>query len=160
VTTFADATALAAFCGIEPEPGGVNSFLALNDPLTMIAQKVLDARGAPGSDTTLSGRYRVVLASVTGNVLLQNTQVDHGPGTPPGGAKIELISKPTSLNRLQNDHEDFFGPGSGTIDITSACLSSGRKIFVMTGDAVNGVPDPAPCAQFPADFTFSLNILN
>ena len=159
-TTFADATALALFCGINEPPGGSNSFLALNDPLTMIAQNVLDARGTPGNDTTLAGRYRVVLASVTGNVLLQNTQVNHGPGTPPGGAKIELISKPTSLNRLQNDHEDFFGPGSGTIDITSACLSSGRKIFVMTGDAVNGVPDPAPCAQFPADFTFSLNLLN
>ena len=160
LTTFADATALAAFCGIEPAPGGANSFLALNDPLTMIAQNLLDVRGTPGNDTTLSGRYRVVLASVTDNILLQNTQVNHGPGTPPGGAKIELISKPTSVNRLQNDHEDFFGPGSGTIDITSACLSSGRKIFVMTGDTVNGVPDPAPCAQFPADFTFSVNLIN
>ena len=162
VTTFADAAALAAFCGINEPPGGFNAFLALNDPLTMIAQTVLDVRGsgAPGLDTILTGRYRVVLGAITGDMLLQNTQVNHGPGIPPGGAKIELTSKPTGVNRLQNDHEDFFGPATGTIDITSACLSSGRRIFVMTGYTVNGVPDPAPCAQFPADFTFLLNLLN
>jgi hypothetical protein len=161
-TTFADAIALQGFCDINEPPGGFNSFLALNDPLTMIAQTVLDARGSgtPGLDTVLSGRYRVVLASVTSNLLLQNTQVNHAGGTPPGGAKIELSATPASVNRLQNDREDLFGPATGTIDITSACLSSGRRIFVSTGDTVIGAPEPPPCAQFPADFTFSLNLLN
>lgn len=154
-TTFADKAALQAFCDI---PVGPNAFTAFNDPLIMIAGKTLDLRGhpAPGGsgDTLLAGRYRVTLVAVDGDVLLQNTQINHGTPPYPGGAVITLASRPTTANRIDNDAEDFYGPFTGGLyDIDSACLKSGQKArYGAPGASVTGTPDAAPCKQFPTDF--------
>jgi hypothetical protein len=139
-----------AYSGIPVEVP--SHFTAFNNPLLMIAQKDLDMSGA-----TLSGRYRVTLASVEGNVVTQNTQVDHGAGSPPGGAKIFVFAHPTSVTRLPNDREDFVGPSSGTIDITNACYESPNKIVLGTGATVIGAPAGPPCAQFPVGFVFKVS---
>jgi hypothetical protein len=160
-TTFASKDALHMFCDI---PAGPNAFTAFNDPLIMIAGQTLDLRGhvAPGGsgDTLLAGKYRVTLAAVGGDVLLQNTQINHGPVPYPGGAVITLASRPATANRLDNDAEDFYGPFTGGVyDVTSACLKSGQK--VRYGDlaaALVGAPDAAPCKQVPADFQPMANI--
>ncbi len=160
VKNFADAAALQAFCGAT-EAGGANLFAAFNDPLIFIAEKLLDLRGGPGgADTILTGRYRVTMASVTDDVLTQNTQVNAGAGTPPGGHRITVAAHPTSVNRLLNDREDFFGPATGTLNIDGACYLSPNKVLVLNGMTVAGTPDPAPCKQFPADFTFQANIIH
>lgn len=164
LTTFADFDALQAFCTITAGP---NLFIAFNDPLIMIAGKTLDVRGftAPGGagDNQLTGRYRVTLAAIDGDVLMQNTQINNGEAPFPGGAVITLASRPSNgANLKDNDAEDFFGPFTGGLyNIDSACLKSGQK--VRYGDlaaSVVGTPDPAPCKQFPGDFTPMANIIH
>ncbi len=156
-TTFADLEALLAFCTIS---GGNNEFIAFNDPLIMIAGKTLDVRGfsaAGGAgDNLLSGRYRVTLAAVDGDMLLQNTQINNlfAPA-PPLGAVITLASRPANgANRIDNDAEDFFGPFTGGLyNIDSTCLRGPQKVrYGNLTASVVGTPDPAPCKQFPADF--------
>jgi len=166
-TTFADAQALAEFCTIAP-PGRANTFLALNDPLVMIAQAILDLRGSPTSTTELLGRYRVTLASVTDNILLQHSRVHHGPAPVPGGAKIQLSAGAPNVVRLLNDREDFLDAtpativGPGLINITDSCIiRSTPKTQVSLGDTLVGIPDPAPCSQpVAADFVFVEDIIN
>jgi hypothetical protein len=170
VKTFPDQAALLAFCGASAI-GGPNVFQAFNDPLIMIAQGNLDLRGVASpdgsGDTKLRGRYRVTLASVTGDVLAQFTEINHQPSglgvTPPSGARIEIAAHPTTVNRLPDDREDFIGPASGTLNIDNACLQSVQKIVILNGMTVTGTPDTTPptlaaptppCAQFPADFVF------
>lgn len=151
ITHFATVAALNAFCEVSGR-GGVNVFKALNNPLIMIAQELLDVSGAPGGggDTILQGRFRVTLVSVVGNIDTSDTQINNEP-SPPVGAKIWLFATPTSVNRLPVEHEDFVGPSAGTIDIDSACYASPNPIQVGqdAGGAINltGVPDPAPCKQ-------------
>jgi hypothetical protein len=154
--TFADVNALSAFCGATAF-GGVNTFAAFNDPLILIAQKNLDLSGGAAGATTLSGRYRVTLASVEGDVLTQFAQVNHGSPPVPGGARIFVFAHPTSVNRLANDREDFVGPSSGTINIASACYQSPNKIVLGTGATVTGTSAPPPCTQFPAGFVFQVS---
>jgi hypothetical protein len=164
VTTFADKAALQAFCDI---PAGPNEFTAFNDPLIIIAGTTLDLRGysAPGStgDTRLTGRYRVTLAAVAGDVLLQNTLINHGNPPVPGGAVITLASRPSNgANRIDNDAEDFFGPFTGGLyNIDSACMKSPQKVrYGNLAASVVGTPDPAPCKQFPGDFLPMANIVH
>lgn len=168
-TTFVTLDQLRAFCEIAAGP---NQFLAFNDPLLMFATGVLDLRGLPGpgavGDTILIGRYEVKLASLTGDILLQNTNVSHGPPFPgPGGAHIKLASRPALYDLLYNDHEDFFGPFGtlstpAVINIDSACLRSKNPIeYGDTGTTnVLGTPDAPPCAQYPADFVARDKFLN
>jgi hypothetical protein len=159
--TFADKDALRMFCDL---PTGPNAFIAFNDPLIMIAATTLDLRGhaAPGGagDTQLTGRYRVTLAAIAGDVLLQHTQINHGSVPYPGGAVITLASRPTAANRVDNDTEDFYGPFTGGVyNVDSACLKSGQK--ARYGDlaaSVVGTPDAAPCKQVPLGFLPMANI--
>jgi hypothetical protein len=156
---FANQLALAAACkDLQTPPGAGNVFQAFNDPLIMIAGagvgKNLDVQGA-----SIVGRYRVTLAAEDGNLLLQNAIIDHGEQlglTPPGGARIWLFANPASVVRLPVDHEDFFGPSPGTINIDGTCLVSPNNVNYGTPGSVIGTPAPA-CAQFPADFTAVLN---
>jgi hypothetical protein len=166
VTSFADAAALAAFCTIAP-PGGVNHFLAKNDPLLILAQGLLDLRGVDITNRTeLQGRYRVTLGSVTNNVLLDNTDIGHVTLPAPGGAKIQLSAGAPTVVRLPNDHEDFLGVtppvivGPGQITVQNACIKhSTLRIFVTNGDTLVGVPD-ATCTVIPGDFQFVEDIIN
>jgi hypothetical protein len=159
--TLADKDALQMFCDL---PTGPNSFKAFNDPLIMVAGKTLDLRGhsAPGGagDTVVIGRYRVTLAAIDGDVLLQHTQVSHGTAPYPGGAIITLASRPTTANRIDNDAEDFYGPFTGGVyNVDSACLKSANKArYGNLAASVLGTPDAAPCKQVPADFQPMANI--
>lgn len=157
---FADSTALASFC-LPSVLGGLNRFLAFNDPLIMIAGagagNDVDLRGLPGSETSLVGRYRVTLVAEDGDLLTQNTKIDHGEQlgiTPPGGAAIWLFADPASVVRFPVDREDILGPSTGSINVTNACYRSPNP--VRFGGTLVGTPAPAPCAQL-SDFVAVLN---
>ena len=158
---FNSALELAAACvNIVTPPGLVNKFQAFNDPLIMIAGagagNDLDVRGA-----SIVGRYRVTLATEDGDILAQDSKIDHGEQlglVPPGGAKTFLLANAVTINRTQVDREDFTGPFTGIINIQDACLRSQNEIVV--GGTVTGTPDPPPCSQFPADYVAAPNSLN
>jgi hypothetical protein len=153
VVNFADANALAQACTpFALTPG--NRFIALNDPLVMIAGagaalNVLDVRFA-----SIVGRFRVTLAAEDGALLTQGATIDNGEQlgiTPPGGAKVWLFADPTTVVRLPVDHEDFLGPSAAQTFIQDACYRSPNDIQVGK-DAANvlnlvGTPAPPPCAQ-------------
>jgi hypothetical protein len=160
---FPDQLALAAACADLLTPPGGNLFHAFNDPLIMVAGagagKDLDVRGA-----SIVGRYRVTLGAEDGNLLTQNAVIDHGEQlnlAPPGGARIWLFANPASVVRLPVDREDFFGPSTGTTNITGACYKSPNPVNVGRdgGGLINliGVPAPPPCLQTPPDFVPVLN---
>lgn len=148
VTSFANVAALDAFCDVSGV-GGVNVFKALNNPLIMISQELLDLSGSAGGggDTIVQGRFRVTLAAVDGNIDTSNTQINNDPD-PPNGAKIWLFADPTAVNRLSVEHEDFFGPSAGTTDIDGACYRSPNPVhYGDAGASIIGIPDPPPCKQ-------------
>lgn len=147
---------IATFCG-PVDPCGPNTIEARNNPLIMISKLDLDLSGQAGSENRLTGVFRVTLAAEDGNIDTSHTFINNGPN-PPGGAKIWLFADPTGVPndviRLPVDHEDFFGPSSGTTDIASACYESPNPVQV--GDDTNppalpvpviGVPDGVPCKQ-------------
>jgi hypothetical protein len=157
---FNNAAALLAFCQDPLLVGGRNIFQAFNDPLIMIAKLDLELRGVDGGETEVLGKYRVTLAAEDGNINTAHTFINHGV-PPPGGAKIFLFANPASVVRLPVDREDFFGPSTGTIDITSACYESVNNVQVGqdAGGLLNliGTPDGPPCKQNPGGFVPILN---
>ena len=144
---FADAGALAAFC-LDPNVGGKNVFQALNDPIIFISKLDLDMHGVAGSETEVLGRYGVRLIAEDGNVNTAHTAINHGPAPVPGGSVTHVFANPAIANRLPVDHEDVFGPSTGTLDVTSACYTG--PVRVGQGTTVVGVPDPPPCTQIGA----------
>jgi len=156
---FNNSAALAAFC-LDPTLGGKNRFQAFNDPLIMIAKTGLDLHGVAGGETEVLGKYRVTLVSETADINTAHTFINHGVPVP-GGAKIWLFAHPTSVNRLPVDHEDMFGPSSGTSNIDSACFESSSPVQVGKTAAntlnLTGTPDGAPCKVLPGGFVGVLN---
>jgi hypothetical protein len=159
---FPDADALAQACEM-PGVQRFNRFQAFNDPLIIIAGagagNNLDVRGA-----SIIGNYRVTLAAEDGNLLTQDANIDHGEQVginPPGGAFIFLFADPATVVRLPVDREDFLGPSAGSTDVTDACYRSKNPVQVGQDAGglihVNGVTDPPPCKQNPADFVPRLN---
>jgi hypothetical protein len=165
---FPDAAALLAFCTPSDRPVGINRFQAFNDPLIMIAGaglgNDLDLSGSAAGRTSVVGFYRVTLAAEDGNILTQNTDIDHGEQLglhPPGGARIWLFADPTSVVRLPVDREDMLGPSAGTTEIAGSCYQSPNPVQVGRDAGglihVNGVPLGPPCKQNPPDFVPVLN---
>lgn len=151
--TFNNLAELNAFCGVSPL-GGANVFQAFNDPLIMIAGGDLDVGSGAGGSTILFGKTGVRLSSENGNVNTSLAFISTGDA---GGAGIYVFAHPKTVVRLPDDHEDFTGPSTGSVNIAGACYVistvSHNLPNIGSGSPVSGTPSAAlNCAQFPLQF--------